>query len=81
MLELKDTVDMMLSSDYKERMKAEYRQLKIRSDALKRMVENYYVLDFKPKCSLQLLQSQVASMCTYALILQERARIEGFDLI
>lgn len=29
-MELKDTVEMMLSADYKERFKAEYYQLKIR---------------------------------------------------
>ena len=80
MQELKDTVDMMLSSDYKERMKAEFRQIRIRRAKLERMIENYYVLDFKPKCSLELLQSQVAAMDTYALILKERARIEEIDL-
>ena len=31
MMELKDTVDLMLSTDYKERFKAEYYQLKIRT--------------------------------------------------
>lgn len=35
-MELKDTVEMMTSSDYKERFKAEYYQLKLRYNKLLR---------------------------------------------
>ena len=38
-MELKDTVEMMSSEDYKERFKAEYYQVKIRYGKLKYMLE------------------------------------------
>lgn len=37
-MELKDTVDLMNSEDYKERFKAEYLQTKIRYDNLRKML-------------------------------------------
>lgn len=36
-MELKDTVELMLSDDYRDRMKAEYWKTKIRYDKLDRM--------------------------------------------
>ena len=38
MMELKDTVEMMNSSDYKERFKAEYYQTRIRYEKLHSML-------------------------------------------
>lgn len=38
-MELKDTAILMVSSDYKERFKAEYYQLKIRLEKLKCMLQ------------------------------------------
>lgn len=51
--ELKQTVELMNSSDYKERFKAEYYQLKIRYDKLHNMCEKWDKdeLDFTPTCS------------------------------
>lgn len=42
-MELKDTIELMTSKDYKERFKAEYLQLKIRVEGLrqKRYMEEY----------------------------------------
>lgn len=37
---LKDTVDIMCSTDYKERFIAEYKQLEIRILGLERMLDN-----------------------------------------
>ena len=37
---LKDTVDLMNSIDFKDRVKAEYYQLKIRHEGLARMLKN-----------------------------------------
>ena len=50
MIELKDTVEMMGSADYKERFVAEYVQLKIRYNKLYAVLEKYAAdkLDFKP---------------------------------
>ena len=49
-MELKDTIELMQSEDYKDRFKAEYFQLKIRYDKLKAMLEKgVYFIDMK-KC-------------------------------
>ena len=41
MMELKDTVEMMNSADYKERFKAEYQQVVIRYQKLAAMLEKW----------------------------------------
>lgn len=81
-MDLKNTVDMMNSSDYKERFKAEYYQLKIRIDGLKNMLIKYKEgsLNFKPSCSYELLSSQLKSMEDYLFYLNVRAKIEKIDL-
>ena len=80
--ELKDTVVMMGSSDYKERFKAEYHQLNIRINKLVAVVDGYVdgTLSFTPSCPIHLLRRQIQSMAAYRSILQERARIEGIKL-
>ena len=40
-MELKDTIDLMQSNDFKERFKSEYYQLKIRMAGLKNMLDKY----------------------------------------
>ena len=81
-MELKDTIEMMNSDDYKERFKAEYRQLENRHNGLKAMLEKYKAgtLPFKPNCSYELLHEQLVYMEGYARILDERAEIEGIEL-
>lgn len=81
-MKLKDTSSMMNSTDYKERFKAQYLQLKIRMDELASMLirmENN-MLDFTPKCSYDLLNGQLKAMNLYASYLEERAEIEGINL-
>ena len=80
--ELKDTVEQMLSDDFKERFKAEYTQLRIRRRKLDNLIDDALndTLTFTPACSIELLMSQVAAMDTYLLILRERARIEHIEL-
>lgn len=77
-----ETGNMMLSSDYKERMKAEYWQVKHRYDSLHRMVVKYEAgtLDFTPSCSLELLKDQKAAMGKYLYVLEVRAQIEKVNL-
>lgn len=55
-MELKETVKMMESTDYKEIFKAEYLQLKIRMSGLSNMLKKYKegTLTFKPSCSYDL---------------------------
>lgn len=81
-MELKDTIEMMNSPDYKERFKAEYQQLKIRYDKLDAMTVKYEAgtLDFTPNCSLQLLKEQKMHMGCYLRCLKIRAEIEGIEL-
>lgn len=81
-MELKDTVQMMVSVDYKERFKAEYLQLKIRMTGLSNMLKKYKAgtLTFKPSCSYDLLNGQLKSMEMYAKYLEERAEIENIEL-
>lgn len=81
-MELKDTIDMMMSSDYKERFKAEYYQLKIRYIKLQDMVNKYDngTLGFKPNCSIKRLKYQLIVMSDYLNIMQDRAIWEGIDL-
>lgn len=79
---LVETVIPMKSSDFKERFKAEYNQLKIRTTGLTTMVTKLKndELPFKPKCSLELLEDQLVTMCKYLELLEERARIEDIIL-
>lgn len=79
---LDKTVDMMLSDDYKERFRAEYHQLANRENKLQKLVKGYKdgTLDFKPKCSLDLLTWQLKTMQQYKYILKLRAEVEKIEL-
>lgn len=81
-MELKDTVELMNSDDYKERFKAEYYQTKIRYEKLHKVVVEYEAnkLDFEPNCSIDLLKSQKAAMGQYLYALEVRAKIEEIEL-
>lgn len=81
-MELKDTIEMMTSADYKERFKAEYYQLKIRHDKLKAMVDKWDAnkLDFKPTCSRETYGFQLYMMDGYLDVLRMRAHLEGVKL-
>lgn len=80
MMELKDTVEMMLSDDYKERFKAEYYQLKIRHDELQKMVDNWDKLDFTPTCAHSTYICQLLAMEDYMALLRSRAEQEEVKL-
>ena len=82
MIELKDTVAMMGSADYKERFVAEYAQLKIRYDKLYAVLEKYAAdkLDFKPTCPIEILYEQLDHMEAYLNILKIRAKYEDIEL-
>ena len=81
-MDLRSTVEMMLSSDYKERFRAEYYQTKIRYEKLHRMVTKYEdgTLNFTPNCSIDLLKQQKRHMGEYLHDLEIRAEIEGVNL-
>lgn len=81
-MELKDTIEMMNSADYKERFKAEYYQTKIRYEKLHKMVVKYEAgtLNFTPTCDIELLKKQKSFMGQYLYCLEVRAEIEGVEL-
>ena len=81
-MELKDTIELMNSSDYKERFKAEYYQTKIRYEKLHETVIKYEAgtLTFEPTCSIELLKAQKSAMGQYLYNLEIRAQIEGIKL-
>ena len=81
-MQLKDTVEMMISQDFKERFKAEYYQLLFRLNALKGMLIKWEnnMLDFEPKCSKETLENQVIFMQGYMDLLRLRAKIEEIEL-
>ena len=81
-MQLKDTIKMMNSKDYKERFKAEYYQLSLRLYRLTSMLIKWEnnTLDFVPKCSKETLENQVIFMQGYIDILRLRAKIEEIDL-
>lgn len=78
-MKLNDTVAMMNSADFKDRMRAEYHQLVNRADGLESMLKNYKEgkLKFKPKCTYELLYEQLIYMRQYQRVLECRAEIEG----
>lgn len=86
-MELKDTLELMNSADYKERFKAEYYQLKIRCEKLNNFINKIEaskcsdtVEEPKHDCSLATLREQLGTMNHYLHILEVRAIIEKVDL-
>lgn len=91
-VELKDTITMMNSDDYKERFKAEYYQMKARYEKLKAFnarieaaERTNYMLHTKiemPKhdCPEELLRNQQHVMGEYLHLLEVRAVIEKIEL-
>lgn len=81
-MDFKETVDLMLSDDYKERFKAEYYQTKIRYEKLHKTIVKYEAgtLDFDPSCGIDLLKCQASHMREYLYCLEVRAEIEGIGL-
>ena len=81
-MELKDTVELMNSEDYKERFKAEYLQTKIRYEKLHAMLvkSEAGTLNFTPSSPLRILNEQKRYMAEYLRCLEVRAEVEGIDL-
>ena len=67
---------------YKERMKNEYNELKVRYYKLSNMINKHYnnELDFVLTCPITVLESQLHIMAAYLSILEYRAELEGFDI-
>ena len=81
-MKLADTVEMMDSSDYKVRFKAEYAQLVIRYNGLRNMLEKWDngTLEFEPTCPRSTYNLQIKAMTDYIAVLEARAVMEDVDL-
>ena len=79
---LSQTVDMMTSSDYKERFKAEYAQVVIRYKKLKNMLDKWdkNELTFTPTCPRSTYNIQIKAMTDYIAVLEARAVMEHIIL-
>lgn len=80
--ELRNTIEMMNSEDYKERFKAEYYQVVIRYQKLKSMLDKWDNdrLDFTPTCPRSTYNMQITAMTDYIAVLEARAVMEGVEL-
>lgn len=80
--ELRETIEMMNSEDYKERFKAEYYQVVIRYQKLKSMLDKWDndQLEFTPTCPRSTYNMQIAAMTDYIAVLEARAVMEGVEL-
>ena len=82
LVDLKDTVDGMLSADYKERFKAEYHQVRTRTHKLAAMLTAWDCgeLNFTPTTPYYILQKQYETMWEYLQWLEVRAELEKIEL-
>lgn len=82
MIELKDTIELMQSENYKDRFKAEYYQAKIRYTRLHNMLvkNDAGTLNFTPTTPIRILAEQKRYMGEYIRCLEIRAEIEGISL-
>lgn len=80
--ELRETIEMMNSEDYKERFKAEYYQVVIRYQKLKSMLDKWdsNQLEFMPTCPRSTYNMQITAMTDYIAVLEARAIMEGVEL-
>lgn len=81
-MELKDTIVMMESDDFKERFRAEYFQTRIRCTKLGEMIAKYEAgtLPFKPKCDIEVYKKQKSVMLDYLSWLAFRSAAEDISL-
>ena len=79
---LKSTIMYMISDNYKERFKAEYKQLVIRREKLADLIEKYAYreLEFKLDTPINILIDQWQYMTKYLCALIERAKYEDINL-
>lgn len=81
-MKLSETVEMMNSTDYKDRFKAEYNQLAIRYKGLKTMLDKWDngTLQFEPTCPRSTYNMQIKAMTDYLAVLEARAVMENIVL-
>ena len=84
--DLCETISLMNSPDYRERFKAEYHQLSIRIEKLRKFINKIRASDYTRgmnvahDCPLGMLLDQLHIMEEYRNILEQRSVVEGLDL-
>lgn len=66
--------------DWQQRFVREYTELLEKTSKLGNMLKNWDNLNFVPKCSKEILETQFNIMSAYLSILKERSKIENIDL-
>ena len=81
-MELRDTIEMMCSEDYRERFRAEYWQTKVRYERLHRLIVQYEArkLPFELSCPIEYHREQAVIMREYLHHLEVRAELENIEL-
>ena len=77
---LEDTIPLMTSSDYKERLRLEYFQIKIRCEKLSRFVKRIEDGKIDLPYPYTLLEGQLKAMRSYRDFLRARIDIEQINL-
>lgn len=77
-----DSVELMLSKNYKDRFLAEYWQIRLRVEKLDEMIWRYWnkTLPFVPTCPIGILEEQRKHMRRYLETMERRAVIENIEL-
>ena len=81
-MDLQTITSLMLSSDYKDRMKAEYYHLLNRKENLEAVLKLWDggKLTFTPDCPRSIYDLQLRAMNDYKAVLEARAKIEKIEL-
>ena len=81
-MDLQTITSLMLSSDYKDRMKAEYYHLLNRKENLEAVLNLWDSgkLTFTPDCPRSIYDLQLRAMNDYKAVLEARAKIEKITL-
>ena len=79
---LSDTIENMVSEDYKKRFLAEYWQAVIRYEKLLKMLKDWDddALTFEPTCPRSTYNMQIKAMSDYIAVLEARAVMENIEL-
>ena len=81
-MDLQTITTLMLSGDYKDRMKGEYYHLLNRKENLEAVLKLWDSgkLTFTPDCPRSIYDLQMRAMKDYKAVLEARAKIEGVAL-
>ncbi len=81
-MDLQSITSLMLSADYKDRMKAEYYHIQNRKENLEAVLKLWDSgkLTFTPDCPRSIDDLQIRAMKDYMAILEARAKMENIIL-